>query len=285
MAESPRTLGAAIESISLRFREAELTFGHGTDNAWDEAVALVLAVTGAPDDRAALDRPLAAADWASIDRLAERRCRERSPLAYLLGHCRYVGLEFEVQPGLVVPRSPLGPMLLDHAEDWLARAPRRIADLCCGTGCLGIVAACLFPDAELTLVDLDPLACTVAGRNLARHELNQRATVVQADVLTWAEQAGRFDLILCNPPYVDATTMATLPPEFLKEPVHGLAAGTDGLAVILPLLEFMDRLLKPQGVLLGEVGRSGPTLARLPQAQSLTWLADDAEGVFLLRRE
>ena len=171
-----------------------------------------------------------------IRQLAQRRVDERQPLAWLLGKTQYCGAWFTVEPGIVVPRSPIGPLLQDGLQPWLARPPRRILDLCCGSGCLGLLAAKQFPAAKVTLVDADPRAANLARRNAVALGLAGRTEVVCADLFDDAS-LGAFDLILCNPPYVDAADLRTLPPEFAHEPALGLAGGEDGLDVVRRIID------------------------------------------------
>lgn len=287
-AAAPITLRQAIERISAQFEEASLCFGHGTDNAWDEAVYLLLTLGEFDDDASSFDCPLSPALWDRAQQLAARRVAERVPLAYLLRRCRYLGLEFHVEPGLVVPRSPLGPLLFEHAEALLNRPPGRVLDLCAGTGCLGIVAGLLFPESEVVLCEVDARAAAIAQQNVERHQLEQRAEVLVGDVRLQVGTLSGFDLVLCNPPYVNAADMAALPPEFVAEPEAGLAAGTDGLEVISPVLEALPTLLSSQGTFLGEVGNSRPALAERHATLPLHWLDEDFEGlagVFVLQAE
>lgn len=271
-----------LEEISEAFSASEIVYGHGTDNAWDEATYLVLSCANLPDDESSLDVNLDTAHVAKIKEIAERRIAERVPLAYLLGTCQYLGLTFAVQPGLVIPRSPIG-FLLDELASWQVESPKTIYDFCTGTGCIGIAAALEFPGAEVTLVDLDPLAIEVSKANVERYGLSGRVSVVQADVTSY-EPNQPADLILFNPPYVDDLDMATLPPEFLAEPKHGLAAGKDGLDILTPVVERCGELLSENGLFVGEVGRSAPALTRKFPEAPFIWLdlPEGGEGVFLL---
>lgn len=277
------TVGAAIERVAADLAAGSLVFGHGYDSAWDEAVALVLAVTGLADDRSVLEHPVDAAARARIEALAARRLGERIPLAYLLGHCQFAGYRFEVEPGVVVPRSPLGELVVQQFAPWLRRPPARILDLCCGTGCIGIVAALTFPDAQLDLVDVDPTALALARRNVERHGLAGRAAIHDSDLFA-ALPAGQWDLILTNPPYVNAVDMAALPPEYRHEPALGLAGGADGLDLVARMLGELPRRLAPGGLFVCEVGASAADLLRRFPDLPLIWpeLADGGEGVFLL---
>ena len=280
-----QSVGSAIDAVHAQFEQADLYFGHGTDNAWDEAVALVLTVSGASDDQASLALPLSDEHWHAINQLANQRVQTRSPLAYLLGRCQYRGLEFIVRPGMIVPRSPLGFLLPDAISPWQSQPVQRVVDLCSGTGCLGIIAAMVYPDAEVALIELDAAACEVAQANVALHQLTERVSVQQGDVNKL--DLPPSDLIICNPPYVNAEDMQDLPAEYQAEPKQGLAAGDDGLAVMGPLLDRASDLLNPGGVFLGEVGLSAAALEARFEALPRVWwdLPHGGDGVFLLEAD
>ncbi len=246
-------LGTLLAEVHERFQQSALSYGQGTENAWDEATALVLGVAGLPDVPSSLDVELDAGTAARIRHLAQRRVDERQPLAWLLGKAQYCGAWFAVEAGVVVPRSPIGPMLLDGLRPWLARPPRRVLDLCCGSGCLGLLAAQQFPAAEVVLVDADPRAASLAQRNAVALGLEDRTEVACGDLFDGAPSAG-FDLILCNPPYVDAADMRSLPPEFAHEPALGLAGGEDGLNVVRRVIDQAAQHLEEGGLLVCEVG-------------------------------
>lgn len=279
------TVDELIRQLSERFTAAGLVFGHGFDSAWDEAVYLVLTVTGLPDDRSVLDRAVEDRDVARIDRLAGRRIDERIPLAYLLGRCAFAGHEFLVEPGVVVPRSPMGALIAERLEPWLPREPRRILDLCCGSGCIGITAALAFPESTVDLADLDPRAVNLARRNVALHQLEGRARVFRSDLFD-ALPAGAWDLILANPPYVDRADMASLPPEYRHEPEVGLAGGPEGLELVIRMLDALPERLRDGGTFIGEVGASAPALLARFRRTPFIWpdLPAGGEGVFLLGR-
>ncbi|HEX7038133.1 MAG TPA: 50S ribosomal protein L3 N(5)-glutamine methyltransferase [Pseudomonadales bacterium] len=277
------TVAETIEAIAERFAGAGLVFGHGFESAWDEAVALVLAVTGLPDDRSVLDHPVDRQQRARIDALAARRTGERIPLAYLIGRCRFAGHEFLIEPGVVVPRSPIGALIEARFSPWLRREPERILDLCCGSGCIGIAAALAFPAAQVDLADIDAHAVALTRRNMAMHGIEARARVFRSDLFD-ALPAGRWDLILSNPPYVDRRDMAALPAEHRHEPAHGLAGGDDGLALIDRMITALPERLEDRGTFVCEVGASAPALlARYPYLP-FVWpdLPNGGEGVFLL---
>ena len=247
---------------------------------------LVLSIANLPDDPSSLQCQLSTDDSDKIEQLMKRRVDERQPLAYLLGECRYMGLQFTLRPGVVVPRSPLGYLLQDNLP-WLPSTPRHILDLCAGSGCLGIVAALCYPQAQVTLVESSDVAVAVAQDNIRRHQLQTRVEVVQADLneaWLWAQQ---YDLVITNPPYVNHADMAHLPAEFLAEPPDGLASGEDGLDLMHVILKNTPAHLSDRGVLLGEVGASAPALlAHYPQLPFI-WpeLPLGGEGVFVLEAQ
>lgn len=278
------TVREGVEAVARRFADAGLVFGHGFDSAWDEAVALVLAVTGLPDDRSVLERHVAASHLERIESLARRRIDERVPMAYLIGRCHFAGHEFLVEPGVVVPRSPIGGLIRRRFRPWLRDDPVRILDLCCGSGCIGIAAALALPGARVDLADLDPQAVDLTRRNAARHDLEPRVRVFRSDLFD-ALPDGRWDLILSNPPYVDRLDMASLPAEYRHEPAHGLEGGADGLDLVARMLNALPERLAPGGTFVCEVGASAPALlARFPRLPFL-WpdLPEGGEGVFILQ--
>ncbi|MFT7651777.1 MAG: ribosomal protein L3 glutamine methyltransferase [Limisphaerales bacterium] len=285
------SVSEAIANVHAQFSDANLVYGHGTDNAWDEAVALVLSVGGYADDESSLDVVLPEAIQRRVAEIAELRVSSRQPLPYLLGRAQYAGLEFIVRPGVIVPRSPIGFLLPDAVKPWLPVDVTSVIDLCAGSGCLGLLAAYIFPNATVTLVELDDVACEIAQENIALHNLSDRVALVQSDVLkldgTSAPSLDRADLVLCNPPYVNAQDMATLPPEYQSEPIQSLAAGENGLSLMLPLIAKISGFLKPRGIFIGEVGASAPALIASQPELPLIWLdlPQGGEGVFLLEAD
>ena len=276
-------LRTLLAEVHERFREASLCYGQGPENAGDEATALVLGVTGLPDAPSSLEVCLKEATSATIRRLAQRRVEERQPLAWLLGKIQYCGAWFRVEPGIVVPRSAIGPMLLSGLKPWLARPPQRILDLCCGSGCLGLLAAEQFPAAQVVLVDADPRAASLAQRNAVALGLAERTAVVCADLFDGVAP-GAFDLILSNPPYVDAADLRTLPPEFAHEPVLGLAGGEDGLDVVRRVIDQAGAHLAAGGLLACEVGMNAWRVNRAWPRLPFIWPHTPAEcaDLFLL---
>jgi len=278
-------IGDLIDDCCRALENAGLTFGHGMDGAWDEATALVLAVTGMPDDRSSLVCEVTEADADAIETLLARRINERIPLAYLLGRVWFAGHEFIIEPGVVIPRSPIGQLIEQHFQPWLLKAPERIVDLCAGSGCIGIAAALAFPDARVTLVELDPAAAGLARRNVALHGLEDRVEVRQGDLFDALPKNARFDLILTNPPYVDRVDMSSLPAEFRHEPSLGLDGGDDGLVIVERILKGARNHLTASGMLVCEVGMSAPALLRAHPDTPFVWPVFErgGEGVFLLQ--
>ena len=284
VSEEEATVGELIEAVYQRFDDATLSYGHGTDNPWDEAVYLVLSVTGYDDDEVSLGLCVTPDERERIKALAGRRVDERAPLAHLLGECQFMGQRFFVEPGVMVPRSPIGYLLGEPLSAWVAPGITRIVDLCAGVGCLGILAAQRYPMSRVTLVELDPRAAALALKNVALHNLDERVEVIQGDACQWlAGETGQWDLILTNPPYVDAADMQTLPEEYRHEPELGLAAGEDGLALVDAFLPELAARLKPNGVFLCEVGASAPAMQRKYPDLPIHWLklSEGGEGVFL----
>ena len=284
MSKEEATVGELIETVYQRFDDATLSYGHGTDNPWDEAVYLVLSVTGYADDEVSLGLCVTPDERERIKALAGRRVDERAPLAHLLGECQFMGQRFFVEPGVMVPRSPIGYLLGEPLSAWVAPGITRIVDLCAGVGCLGILAAQRYPMSSVTLVELDPQAAALAIKNVALHNLNERVEVIQGDACQWlAGETEQWDLILTNPPYVDAADMQTLPEEYRHEPELGLAAGEDGLALVDAFLPELAARLKPDGIFLCEVGASAPAMQRKYPDLPIHWLelSEGGEGVFL----
>ena len=240
------------------FLDSAIVYGHGTDNAWDEAVYLVTSLSGLPDSDQSVGLKVSEEIERKIIDYAERRIEERIPLAYLLGFCQYAGHQFSIKEGVVIPRSPIGLLLAEgHLKSLAGKGVRRILDLCTGSGCLGILAAHEYPKAEVVLVDKEPLAVDLAKKNVQEHDLQSRVSVVKMDVTSETlGDLGEFDLILCNPPYVDEIDMRSLPEEFSKEPAVGLDGGVDGMDVIGHVIRHCRKHLSEAGYLVCEVGGS-----------------------------
>ena len=269
-----------------RFHEAEVYFGHGTDNAVDEAGVLIahhlfLGPVLAPEW---LDARLSDSERDAILHTVWRRVDARLPLPYLTGEAWFAGLPFHVDRRVLIPRSPFAELIEACFEPWLKGRPvRRVLDMGTGSGCIAIACANVFAQARIDAVDIDVDALSVATQNVGRHDLDERVWVIQSDLFA-ALQGERYDLIVSNPPYVDAQALAAMPPEYRHEPVKALASGDDGLDHILRLLAQADRHLLPGGVLIAEVGASQAALmAALPEAP-FRWLTFErgGDGVLLL---
>lgn len=278
------SVGQLIEACADALTAAGVVFGHGTDNAWDEASVLVLSVADLADDEENLGVSLDAGIVARIRALLARRIDERLPLAYLLGRWWFAGHEFLMRPGVVVPRSPIGELLQAGLSPWLTRPPGRVLDLCTGSGCIGISAALTWPAAEADLVELDPDAAALARENVALHGLGDRVRVYEGSLYEPLPVGNRYDLILSNPPYVDDADMATLPAEYRREPALGLSGGADGLALVRRIIDERAHWLSDDGVLVCEVGMSAAALIRAYPELSLLWpeFEQGGEGVFVL---
>ena len=292
MAEQPDGLITIRDYIrwgASRFIGAGLCFGHGTDNALDEAAELVLATlhldSRLPGGFHACH--LTPSERAAIAALIERRVAERVPLAYLTGRSWFAGLEFKVNDQVLVPRSPIAELIEAGFEPWIdPEGVERVLDLCAGSGCIGIAAAVYLPDVEVDLVDCSPSALAVAMQNVERHSVADRVRVLASDLFD--EVPGRrYDVICSNPPYVPRAELAGLPPEYHREPHLGLYGGEDGLDLVLRILAGTGRHLTEQGILILEVGSAAPALEQLLPLVPWTWIEFErgGEGVLVLTRE
>jgi ribosomal protein L3 glutamine methyltransferase len=273
-----------------RFGAAGLAFGQGTQDAYDEAAYLVLHTLHLPLDRLEpfLDARLTAPERAAVEAVIARRVDERIPAAYLTHEAWLGEFRFYVDPRVIVPRSFIAEALAERLSPWIGDPDRvvRALDLCTGSGCLAILLAHHFPNAAVDAVDLSADALAVAARNVADYRLEERVRLVQGDL--FAPLAGRrYDLVVCNPPYVTAEAMRELPPEHRHEPVLALAGGPDGMDVVRRILAGAARQLDPHGVLVVEVGHNRDIVERVFPTLPFTWLSTpgSADGVFLLTRE
>lgn len=277
------TLRYWLEETAEALDQAGVFLGHGTDNPWDEALHLTLPLLqirfdASPD---VLDRVLTPAEIAALRALRDQRIGQRIPVPYLTHEAWFCGLPFYVDERVLIPRSPIGEMIMDGFYPWLVQPPARILDLCCGSACIAIACAEAFPDAQVDASDLSPDALAVAAINVQRYGNHVR--LVESDL--FAGLAGeRYDLIVCNPPYVDARDMAELPPEYRHEPVLALASGDDGLDFTRRLLREAPAHLTAQGLLVVEVGNSAEALEAAFPAVPFLWVefAHGGDGVFVI---
>ena len=282
-----------LAAATRRLDAAHLAYGHGTTNARDEASWLVLWQLGLPldSDLDALARqPVTAQQQADVEALIQRRIDSREPAAYLTGEAWLQGVPFHVDRRAIVPRSFIAELLAEGSIDpWLDEKTRDVLDLCTGNGSLAVLAAMAYPDVRVTGADISPEALEVARINVARHELQHRIQLVVSDGLK--NCPGPWDLILCNPPYVNAQSMAALPPEYRAEPALALdgntAGNVDGMDFVRQLIRDVPRHLKPQGVLVLEIGNERAHFeAAFPHLETV-WLATSAgdDQVLLLTLE
>lgn len=273
-----------------RFNAAELFFGHGSDNAWDEAVYLTLHTLNLPLDRLEpfLDARLLPHEREALLEIFRRRCEERLPAAYLTNEAWLGEQRFYVDERVIVPRSFIAELLQEQLTPWIEDpwAINSALDLCTGSGCLAILTALAFPEAQVTAVDLSKDAISVAERNIADYHLNDRVHPILSDAFTQLK-GQRFDLIISNPPYVDAKSVAALPPEYLHEPEMALGSGEDGLDFTHIILRQAKKHLTPDGLLVVEIGHNREVLEAAYPKLPFTWLDTTAgdEYVFLLRAE
>jgi ribosomal protein L3 glutamine methyltransferase len=276
-----------IRHAVSRFNAAGLFFGHGSDNAWDEAVYLTLHTLHLPLDRLEpfLDARLLPHEREALLDIYNRRCQERLPAAYLTHEAWLGEHRFYVDDRVIVPRSFIAELLDEQLAPWVENPYEVVSalDLCTGSGCLAILAALAFPEAEVDAVDLSPDALIVAERNVADYRLGDRVHLIQSDA--FAKLKGkRYDLIISNPPYVDAESVAALPPEYLHEPELALGSGDDGLDFTRIILREAKKHLNPEGLLVVEIGHNRAALEDAFPELPFTWL-DTAAGdeyVFLL---
>jgi ribosomal protein L3 glutamine methyltransferase len=285
---SAPTVAELIGHGAAAFERAGLAYGHGTDNAVDEAAALVFHALGldhAEAESAYARRP-GAEQVGRVLALFEERIGRRVPAAYLMGRMWFAGLEFEVDERVIVPRSPFAELVRAGFEPWVEPARvRRILDIGTGSGCIAIACALAFPQARVDAVDLSADALEVAARNCARHGVGDRVRLLRGDCFDPADRE-RYDLIVANPPYVSDAEMADLPEEYRHEPDLALRAGPDGLAVVRRILAGAPDHLAAQGVLVVEVGNSEPRVLEAHPRLPFVWLEFEhgGGGVFLLRR-
>ena len=276
-----------------QFKQSPLFYGHGSDNAWDEAVYLVMTAMDFPlmGEAHLLDESVHEQQQTTIRQWVKRRIDNREPLPYLTRVAYFCGLPFVVDERVLIPRSPIAELIEQGFSPWIKDEPQRVLDLCTGSGCIAIACGYAFPEAELVATDLSEQALEVAEINRIKHHQQNRLSLVQGNLFDALKTCGntvnqQFDIIVTNPPYVDAEDMADLPTEFMLEPELALAAGDDGLELVHTILQQAADFLTTEGLLVVEVGNSAAALEQSYPEVPFTWIefAHGGDGVFVLTR-
>jgi len=290
IAKTLTTIRDYIRFAMGRFTQAKVYYGHGTDNAWDEAVSLVFHLLHLPADadQRVLDSTLTKAERLLIIRVIETRCHDRVPVPYITGEAWFAGLRFKVDERVLIPRSPIAELIESGFNPWAEGNIRSVLDIGTGSGCIGLACAYHF-DASADLLDISPDALEVARQNVAALGLGNQTRLIQSNVfeaLANQQPAPRYDLIVSNPPYVDAEDLASMPAEYQHEPRLGLEAGNDGLDFARKILTEAAAYLEDNGLLVMEVGNSWVALeAAYPQVP-FVWVefAHGGHGVCVFSR-
>lgn len=295
----PDAVEAAEQFYTLRdilrwavsvFHAHEVHFGQGTDNAWDEAVYLALAGLKLPPDKLEpfLDARLALSERKHLCNLIEQRIVRRLPAAYLIGEAWLQGYCFSITQDCIIPRSPIAELLVEQLSPWVTdpEAPLRVMDLCTGSGCLAIIAALNFPTARVDAVDVSTDALAVAQQNINEYGLTDRVHTIHSDLLSNVPKQA-YDLIICNPPYVNSSSMQQLPAEFQHEPALALAGGTDGMDLIRQIIKYLPDYLADNGMLVLEVGHEYEHFMQAFPHLEPMWLSTAAaeDQILLLYKE
>jgi ribosomal protein L3 glutamine methyltransferase len=282
------TVQQLIERGARRLHRGQIYFGHGTDNAWDEAATLIWHALGLPSPTARIyARATSPIQQRQARDLITRRIAERTPAVYLTGETWFAGLQFKIDPRALIPRSPLAELIERGYAPWAdARRVRRVLDLGTGSGCIAIASARMLPRATVDAVDISRDALALAAANVRRHRLGRRVRLVESDYFR-ALSGERYDIIVSNPPYVGAREMRSLPPEYRHEPPLALASGRDGLDAVRAILHGASQHLNPGGLLIVEVGNTEVAVRRAFARLPFTWLTFErgGGGVFLLTAE
>lgn len=283
------TIRDFIRFATSTFNQSHLYFGHGTDNAWDEAVALTLHTLHLPHhiNPAILDAHLIQEERKLLFTLIEKRVKEKVPVPYLTHEAWFANLSFYVDERVLIPRSPIAELINSQFSPWINyENVSDILDLCTGSGCIAVACAKTFPHAQVDASDISADALAVAKINLLRHEVDEEVTLYQSDLFDNLPNK-QYDIIVSNPPYVSEEEMLALPEEYHHEPKLGLAAGKEGLDFVTTILHSAYDYLKPHGILIVEVGNSETALAQAFPHIPFTWLSFEhgGGGVFLLTKE
>jgi len=287
VSEQLHTIGDYVRFGASQFNQAELYFGHGTINAWDEAITLIMHQLSLPSDMVdeLMQCRLVTQEKQAILALFERRITEGLPAAYLTNQAMFCGLPFYVDERVLVPRSPIGELIGNKFEGLIDSAPQQILDLCTGSGCIAIACAINFPEADVDAADLSVDALNVAQMNIEGHGLVEQVIPIYSDVFSGVEGQS-YDLIVTNPPYVDQEDVDALPQEFLHEPKMGLGSGFDGLDITRRILSEAATHLNDNGVLICEVGNSQVHLTAAFPNVPFQWLTFErgGHGVFRITK-
>jgi len=282
------TLRDLLRFATSEFNQAELYFGHGTDNAWDEAAALIMHALHLPHSifREVMDARLTKNEREKIFALIKRRVEQRVPLSYLTNEAWFAGLTFYVDERVLIPRSPIAELIENEFQPWIGdKLVTEILDLCTGSACIAIVCAKAFPDANVDASDISADALAVAKINLEKYSATEQINLIQSDLFENIP-AKKYDIIVSNPPYVDQIDMDELPQEYLHEPRLALAAGDDGLDIVKKILKNAANWLTPNGILVVETGNSEAAMIEQFPEIPFNWLEFErgGGGVFLLTK-
>lgn len=282
-------ISSALDWVHEQLQQPGLCFSHGNDDPWDEAVFLTLHCVGLPLDSGAdiLDQPVTASQCQQIYQLTRRRVDDKVPLAYLMQRAGFAGLEFYVDERVLIPRSPLAELIEVSYKPWVVpNKVQRVLDLCAGSGCIAVATAHYMSHVQVDAVDICQDALAVAHKNAIQHTVQKQVNLIQSDLFE-ALPGKTYDVIVSNPPYVNASDMRDMPDEFRHEPMRGLAAGDDGLDIVERILQQAATYLTAQGVLIVEVGASQPNLMLKYPKLPFVWLefARGGTGVFVLTKQ
>ena len=285
-----RTIGDMLRWSVSRFNDANIYYGHGTDNAWDEAIALVFHALHLPEEigQQVINSNLTSSEKHKIVELILRRIRERLPVPYLTNKAMFAGLEFYVDERVLVPRSPIAEMIANRFSPWLYNKPvNRVLDLCTGSACIAIACAYEFDNAEVDALDISEDALEVAQINIETLGVMDRVFPMESNLFSAIPKGPHYDLIVSNPPYVDAEDIDDMPEEYHHEPAIGLASGRDGLEITKRILANAADYLTEDGLLVVEVGNSMVHLDEQFPDVPFTWVSfeNGGDGVFVLTRD
>ena len=285
----PKSIRKLINDVADHFAESDIYYGHGTDNAMGEAFYLVLAALDLPFDltNAQLNQTVDPEASSSVWKLAIRRVDDRIPVAYLVNKAWFAGMPFYVNENVLIPRSPIAELIEEKFRPWIQPdTVKNILDIGTGGACIAIACAVAFSQSRVDAVDISPAALDVAQKNVEAYRLGKRVKLIESDLYA-ALGDQKYDLIIANPPYVDAKDMRALPAEYRHEPRLALAAGDDGLDIVRRIIKNSGKHMNKEAVLIVEVGNSQPAMESAFPDLPLTWLEFErgGEGVFLLTAE